>query len=295
MSTPRAVVVRRRTEYDELLARHGTLGQAEFFLRTRGQSIDPVRERHERTGAAVAAVLGAIPAEWRRAEVERDELPRFLFEPGDVVAVVGQDGLVANVAKYLHNQPVIGFDPLPGANPGVLVPHDPGSAATLFAAVAAGRARIVERTTVVARTDDGQELRGLNEVYVGQPGHQSARYDLAWRGRSETQSSSGVIVGTGTGATGWCASIARASAPDAVLPSPDERGLAWFVREAWPSPTTGTTLTAGALGADEALRLRVSSDSLVVFADGLEADRLLVGWGQEVSVGVAERGLRTVA
>ncbi|MGG5260098.1 hypothetical protein [Phycicoccus avicenniae] len=294
MTTPRVVVVRRRTEYDELLARHGTLGQAEFFLRSRGQSIQPVRERHERTGAAVAAVLGAIPAEWRRAEVERDELARFLFEDADVVAVVGQDGLVANVAKYLRAQPVIGFDPLPGTNPGVLVPHEVDSAPALFAAVVEGRARMVERTMVVARTDDGQELRGLNEVFVGQPGHQSARYDLAWRGRGETQSSSGVIVGTGTGATGWCASIARTSAPDAVLPAPSARELVWFVREAWPSPATGTTLTAGPLGPDEALGLRVTSDSLVVFADGVEADRLVLGWGQQVTIGVADRGLMTV-
>lgn len=294
MTTPRVVVVRRRTEYDELLARHGTLGQAEFFLRSRGQSVQPVRERHERTGAAVAAVLGAIPADWRRAEVERDELARFLFEDADVVAVVGQDGLVANVAKYLRAQPVIGFDPLPGTNPGVLVPHEVGRAAELFAAVVEGRARTVERTMVVARTDDGQELRGLNEVFVGQPGHQSARYDLAWRGRGETQSSSGVIVGTGTGATGWCASIARASAPDAVLPTPSARELVWFVREAWPSPATGTTLTAGPLGADEVLGLRVTSDSLVVFADGVEADRLVVGWGQQVTIGVADCGLMTV-
>ncbi len=37
--------------------------------------------------------------------------------------VVGQDGLVANVAKYVQAQPVIGVDPLPGANAGVLVAH----------------------------------------------------------------------------------------------------------------------------------------------------------------------------
>lgn len=295
MTTPRVVVVRRRTEYDELLARHGTLGQAEFFLRSRGQSVGPVRDRHERTGAAIAEVLGAIPAEWRRAEVERDELARFLFEEGDVVAVVGQDGLVANVAKYLRGQPVVGFDPLPGTNAGVLVPHDPRSAATLFAAVVGGRARVVERTMVVARTDDGQELRGLNEVYVGQPGHQSARYELSWRGRAEAHSSSGVIVGTGTGATGWCASIARVSAPDVALPGPSSRELVWFVREAWPSPATGTTLTSGALGPGEVLGLRVSSDSLVIFADGVETDRLVVGWGQQITLEVAEQGLNTVA
>src|SRR4051812_22340430 len=32
--------------------------------------------------------------------VDRDFLPNFVFGPGDVVVTVGQDGLVANVAKY---------------------------------------------------------------------------------------------------------------------------------------------------------------------------------------------------
>lgn len=38
MATPRIVIVHRRTELQELLDRHSTRGQAEFFLRTRGRS-----------------------------------------------------------------------------------------------------------------------------------------------------------------------------------------------------------------------------------------------------------------
>ncbi len=294
MGTPRAVLVRRATELDELVAHHGTRGQAEFFLRTREQSIEPLVERHQRSHAARLTVLGAVPTDWRRAEVERAELARFVFEPDDVVIVVGQDGLVANVAKYLGAQPVIGIDPLPGANPGVLVPHPAAATGDLVRDVVGGRAAYLERTMVRAVADDGQELTALNELYVGQPGHQSARYLLGWRGAQERQSSSGVIVGTGTGATGWCASIQRASAPSFTLPGPADPELAWFVREPWPSAATGTTLSAGPLGTDE-LTLRVESESLVTFGDGIEADRLLLGWGQVVRVGRAPRVLRTVA
>jgi hypothetical protein len=53
----------------------------------------------------------------------------------------------------------------------------------------------------------------------GQPGHQSARYTIEVDGADERQSSSGVIVSTGTGATGWCRSIARIQAPTLPLPS----------------------------------------------------------------------------
>lgn len=129
---PRAVLVHRTSEYEELLARHGTHGQADFFLSSRGRSIREVAERHHRALRALADVAAAIPSPWRQARVERGDLDRFLFAPEDVVVVVGQDGLVANAAKYLSGQPVIGIDPEPGRNAGVLVRHRASAAAGLL-------------------------------------------------------------------------------------------------------------------------------------------------------------------
>lgn len=294
--SPRVVVVHRQTEYDELLAHHGTRGQAAFFLASRGRDLAEVEARHDAVRRGLDAVAAAIPLEWRRGSVERTDLARYLFTPDDIVVVVGQDGLVPNVAKYLHGQPVIGVNPDPAANAGLLCQVAPAQVAELLAAVVAGRAGVEERTMVRLRVDDGQELLALNEIYIGQANHQSSRYTLrvgGADGAAERQSSSGVIVGTGTGATGWCASIARERDPDFLLPAPTEPWLPWFVREAWPSPNTGTTYTEGML-ADEELVLDVESDSLVAFGDGVEADHLTLAWGQRVTVSVAERTLRLV-
>ncbi|MDR2322374.1 MAG: hypothetical protein LBE60_12090 [Microbacterium sp.] len=294
MVAPRAVIVHRASEWTELIARHGTRGQVAFFLQQRDQSPSAVSARHDDLHAALTAVAAGIPSDWRRAAVERADLPRFAFEPEDVVLVVGQDGLVANVAKYLHDQPVIGVDPAPGRNAGVLVPHAPAATAALLARVGDGSAVMQERTMVEVRSDDGQSLVALNEIMIGQPGHQSARYLLEVAGETERQSSSGIIIGTGTGASGWCRSIARIQAPRLPLPEPAEEALAWFVREPWPSPTTGADLIAGRLDGDAPLALRVESDTLVAFGDGIESDRLSLGWGQRVTVGVSRRTLRTV-
>jgi hypothetical protein len=207
------------------------------------------------------------------------------------VVAVGQDGLVANVAKYLDGQPVIGVNPDPSRNPGVLVRHTPAAVAALLR----GNLAADRRSMVVAELDDGQELVGLNEVYCGHVTHQSARYVLSTvDGQRERQSSSGVVVGTGTGATGWCASIARSRADAPPLPAPGEAALCWFVREAWPSPATGVSLTAGRLDGDERLELVSEGERLVVFADGVEVDRLELAWGQRVRVGVAARSLALV-
>ncbi|MFD9005477.1 hypothetical protein ACFV0T_31790 [Streptomyces sp. NPDC059582] len=294
---PRAVLVHRTTEYEELVARHGTHGQAAFFLASRGRDLEEVAERHRRTRRALAEVASAVPLTWRQTRVERGDLDRFLFGPEDVVVVVGQDGLVANVAKYLAGQPVLGIDTDPGRNPGVLVRHRARDAATLLAAALARDTGTEELTMVEAVADDTQRLVALNEIYLGAPGHQTARYRLGLDddgGVVEAQASSGVLVGTGTGATGWLRSVWQQRGADLRLPGPTEERLLWFVREAWPSPATGTSLVAGELTADGRLRVTVESERLIAFGDGMESDAVQLTWGQSVRVGVCGERLRLV-
>ncbi|MFI5761914.1 hypothetical protein ACIA8F_13340 [Streptomyces sp. NPDC051563] len=294
---PRAVLVHRRTEYEELLARHGTHGQAAFFLSSRGRSIDEVVRRHERTRQALREVAAAVPLTWRSSRVERADLDRFLFAPEDVVVVVGQDGLVANTAKYLRGQPVVGIDTDPGRNPGVLVRHRCADTAALLRAAIAAGGRAEELTMVEAVADDTQRLLALNEIYLGSHGHQTARYRLGSDGDDgpgEAQASSGVLVGTGTGATGWLRSLWQERGSSAGLPAPCERRLLWFVREAWPSPATGTTRVAGELGWGQGLQLTVESDRIVVFGDGMESDALELTWGQSVRLGISGTSLHLV-
>jgi len=287
---PRVVVVHRRTELEELAERHGTRGQAAFFLQTRGRDLDELEERQRADREALDVVARAIPVDWRRGAVERADLSRFLFEPDDLVLVVGQDGLVANVAKYLDGQRVIGVNPDPARNPGVLVPHAPDVVGELLRT----GGRVQSRTMVEARTDAGERLLALNEIYLGHASHQTARYRLALPGSAgERQASSGMIVATGTGATGWCRSAWLERGSALQLPAPEERRLVWFVREAWPSPATGVECTEGELDGPS-LRVEVETDGLVAFGDGIENDRLVFRWGQVVEIGLSDRRLNLV-
>jgi hypothetical protein len=294
-SVPRIVVVARLTEYSALLARHGTREQARFFLEGRHGSLDAVEARDAAQRDALAAVTSAIPPDWRRARVLRSDLDRFLFEPADIVVTVGPSGLVANVAKYLSGQPVVGIDPDPARDGAVLAPHSPAEAHGLIRATAAGRVPVRERTMVEARLDDGQRVLALNEVFIGHVSHQSARYLLRCNAGSEHQSSSGIVVTTGTGATGWGRSIGLERHTAVRMPAPDEPRLAYFVREAWPSPAFGTTMTEGLIDAGEALEVVSEIDAGgVVFGDGIESDRVEFGWGLQASVRVAPERLRLV-
>lgn len=287
-TVPRIVVVTRKTDLELLVHRHGTMGQARFFLQTRGHRIEELERRHSLFESALHQVIASIPLSWRRARIERGDLDRFVFEPADVVVAIGQDGLVANVAKYLDGQRVIGINPDPERYDGILVPHPPSRAGSLLAAAPEPSAEVEARTMVETSLDDGQKLLAVNEVFVGHQTHQSARYRIAWNGSEERQSSSGIIIATGTGATGWARSIHRHRVTDVVLPAPCEPTVAFFVREAFPSRSTQTSLTDGVVAAGQELCIvSEMNERGVVFGDGIEEDRIDFSWGMRARVRVA--------
>jgi NAD kinase len=178
---PRIVLVTRKTPLTLLVEHHGTLGQAQFYLKTRGQDIAEYEAAHQRFEAALALVTQCIPPDRRRIRLDRGNLDRFLFAPDDIVVIVGQDGLVPNAAKYLNGQMAIGVNPDPERYDGVLVPHRPQSVARLLAwteTCQGGEYHIQRRVMALAEREDGQRLLALNEVFIGHRSHQSARYRL---------------------------------------------------------------------------------------------------------------------
>lgn len=294
-SSPRVVVVTRETEYELLLARHATRGQAEFFLRDRGRSIEQVEQRHHQHHAALRSVMAVIPTEWRRNLVKRHELDRFLFEPEDLVIAVGQDGLVANTAKYLNGQRVIGVNPDKTLYDGILVPFSSAQAGTILHAAMHNDVDVQYRTMAQVQLDDGQHLFALNELFIGHHSHQSARYFIRSADRHEHHSSSGVIVTTGTGATGWARSIHRERHDKLTLPAPEDERLAFYVREAFPSVATGTSLTSGLIHKGQTLEIQSElNDGGVIFGDGIEADYLPFNWGMRAEFSVAPNKLALV-
>ena len=294
-TVPRVVVITRDTEYERLLATHATRGQADFFLASRGQSINDLEAQHRRFTETYETILKNVPPDWRRNRVDRAELDRFLFEPDDLVVPIGQDGLVANVAKYLNGQRVLGINPDQDRFDGILVPFSMDAAIQHLIPAMAGDVDTQSRTMVQASLDTGQRLLALNELFLGHRSHQSARYWVDVTTAQEHQSSSGMIITTGTGATGWARSINRSRRDALTLPAPEDKQLAYYVREAFPSQTSSTAVSAGLLNDTATLHVRSEmNEGGVSFGDGIESDYLEFNWGVQAVIGIAEQTLELV-
>ena len=257
MSDSKFVLITRKTRLEELIVRFNTLGQARFYIEHMGSDFTDYTAEDEQYKQAVLEVRQALERFGRVHIVERGFVPNFLFGERDTVVAVGPDGLVANTLKYLGGQPLIGVNPDPNRWDGVLLPFCAADIPAVLPEVLREKRPIREVTMAKAVLNDGQTLYAVNDLFIGQKTHVSARYRLQSGNRQEVQSSSGVIVSTGLGSTGWLKSVLTGAAEiaDAYRGGGEAiqiRGLAWdadrlvySVREPYPSRTTGTSLVYG--------------------------------------------------
>jgi hypothetical protein len=232
--------------------------------------------------------------------IDRAYVPNYDFGLASVVVVVGQDGLVANVAKYVGNVPIVAVNPDPKRIDGVLLPFRASQAVNAVRTALSGSALIKKVTLAEAKLNDGQRLLAFNDFFIGAASHISARYLLSCDQSSEPQSSSGVLVCTGAGSTGWISSVynmaagvARFLGSEVEKPKPiawDSRRLLWAVREPFQSKTSKIGLIAGLV--EEPNELVIESlmpEHGVIFSDGIEADFLPFTSGAIVQIGVSQQ------
>jgi hypothetical protein len=237
--------------------------------------------------------------------VDRSFLPNLDFARFAVVVVVGQDGLVANAAKYVGSLPMVAVNPDPRRFDGVLLPFLPHEARAAVARTLDGRARTRDVTMAEARLHDGQRLLAFNDLFIGAASHVSARYRLEAAGRSEVHSSSGVIVATGAGSTGWLSSVFNMAGGvarwlggqslDRPTLSWEDRSLLWAVREPFASRVSQAELVMGRLEEDHQLVLESHmSSGGVIFSDGVESDFLEFSGGAIARIGVSKQRAKLV-
>lgn len=297
----RVVLVTRRTRLQDLVAHYNTLAQARFYLEHLGADFGDYLREDEAYSRSLRVTVDALQSWGRYQIVDRAMLTNFVFAPSDIVVALGQDGVVANTMKYLEGQPLVGLNPEPSRWDGVLLPFAPEELGQLIPAVAAERKGTRKVTMAEARLSDGQRLLAVNDLFIGPRSHTSALYEIVHQGRTEIQSSSGLIVSTGMGSTAWLKSVVTGSiaisaavaggSTQAYQPLPwDAPELVFAVREPFPSRSSQAAIVYGTIDTRTPLQLRSRMpDNGVIFSDGMEVDFLRFTAGLEATIAPADR------
>jgi NAD kinase len=305
------VLVTRPTRLAELVIRFNTVSQAKFYVEHQGADFSDYLREDETYHRALTESEEALGQVGLVQIVDRSFLPNFVFAPEDTVVTLGQDGLVANTLKYLDGQPVVGVNPDPERWDGRLLPFRVRDLAKLMPEVVLRKRSMRSVTMAKASLNNGQTLYGVNDLFIGPKTHTSARYFIQCGGAGEAHSSSGVIVSTGVGATGWLKSLLTGAGAIANAagnrgkseprqPGLYERAVTGFnwesdylyftVREPFPTKTTKAKLVFGRVTPESPLILESQmAEHGVIFSDGIEQDFLEFNSGTKAVIGIAEK------
>ena len=294
----RFVLVTRKTRLQELIERFNTWPQAKFYLEHSNADVSDYLAEHDLYQKSLDEAQRTLKPLGRLQTIERSFLPNYQFSTDDIVVIIGQDGLVANALKYLDANPVIAINPDPLRWDGKLLPFSLGNLKDVALKTMADTADSKTITFVEARTNDGQVMLGVNDLFIGPKTHTSARYNIHWNGQSESHSSSGIIISTGFGSTGWFQSVlAGAMGVTGVEQHNLVNGFGWdtesvqfAVREPFPSNTTGTEIVFGSI--DHGMPLSLESlmpENGVMFSDGIQNDFIDFNSGCTIEVGISKR------
>jgi NAD kinase len=296
-------LVIRETRLDELISRYNTLDQARFYVEHLGADFSDYVAEDRKYKSAIGRVEALLRKLGRVQVLQRRFIPNFIFGRDDLIIVVGQDGLLANTLKYLDEQPVIGINPDPERWGGELLPFGVEELEDVVLDVLAHKRDTAKISIAKAVLDDGRSLYAVNDLFIGAKTHVSARYELSINGKTESQSSSGVIVSTGLGSTGWLKSILAGAAgiTGALLDRKFEMALGekvpwdapylnFSVREPFPSKTTFASVVYGKITPSCPLTLLSQmSGNGVIFSDGVENDFLEFNSGMTAKVSLAKK------
>jgi hypothetical protein len=289
------ILVVRATRLADLRARFATTQQAKFYVSRLGADFGDYELEDRAYQGAIREAHRSLSEMGRVQLVQRAMLPNFVFGPEDTVVALGQDGLVANTLKYLNGQPLIGVNPDPKRFDGQLLPFRVQNLRKVVPEVFTGARPIRKVSMAVARLNTGLALHAVNDVFIGPRSHGSARYVISSGANRETQSSSGVIVSTGLGSTGWLKSLIAGATGIAALANPelkqsastrpprvdpafpwDARHLVFTVREPFPTRTTGASLVFGSVTEQQPLVIQSQmGENGVIFSDGIERISLI--------------------
>lgn len=340
-----AVLIRNKTRLEQLTEKFNTKAQAKFYFeqnqeafyqakaskassfnkkqqfptllgittsQTPTSGFDDFEIEHQNFYQALETVQKTIGNHLKIKVLERSFLPNYTFAENDIVVVLGQDGLVANTAKYTKSIPIIAVNPDSSRYDGILLPFSLTDFEKNLINVVNDNYNYKMVTMAEALLNDGQRLLAFNDLFIGPVSHTSARYKISFNGISERHSSSGIIVSTGAGSTGWLSSIfnmtnsvVQTFSQQKIYTNEgnyqrmelnwEDNKLVFITREPFLSKSSQISLSAGIINNENELIIEsLMPDNGVIFSDGIEADCLKFNSGAIATIKIADEKAKLV-
>lgn len=320
-----AIIVRSKTRLEALIERFNTKAQTKFYIESLGSNYEDYEREHDIFYQSLNSLQTQLSKLIKHKTIDRSYLPSYLFNQKNIIVVIGQDGLVANTAKYSKGIPMVAVNPDKLRYDGVLLPFDTSNFLAGIENVMAHQQQYKTVNFAEVNLNDGQNLLAFNDLFIGPSSHVSARYKITFNGQTEEQSSSGLIVSTSAGSTGWLSSIFNMAygisdqfeprMPPArkrpqknmtketktslevkhKRPRLNNNELLFAVREPFKSIRTQTNIVAGIISHESKLVIEsLMPTQGIIFSDGIEKDFIKFNSGSIATVGLAKESANIV-
>ncbi len=304
MSIEYGIIVKNKTRLESLIERFNTKAQAKFYIESLGGNFDDYELEHEIFQTSLISLQTQLSNVVKNKTVERVYLPNFIFSEKNMIVVIGQDGLVANTAKYSKGCPIIAVNPDKERYDGVLLPFDISDFISGVDNVMSDKYESKTMRFAEAKLNDGQRLLAFNDLFIGAASHVSARYKISFNQNIEEHSSSGLIISTPAGSTGWLSSIFNMAYGVTSMfeknlkpkrPKLKDNELLFAVREPFQSIRTQIGITSGIIKNQNTLTIEsLMPTNGIIFSDGIETDFLKFNSGSIATIGIAPETARIV-
>jgi NAD kinase len=304
MSVEYAIIVKNKTRLESLIERFNTKAQAKFYIERLGGNFEDYEVEHETFQYSLNSLQTQLSRVIKHKTLERIYMPSFIFSENQLVVVIGQDGLVANTAKYSKGIPIVAVNPDKQRYDGVLLPFDTSDFIGGVESVISNNYQSKTMRFAEASLNDGQRLLAFNDLFIGASTHISARYKISYNNKVEEHSSSGLIVSTQAGTTGWLSSVFNMAYGVTGMfekdlkpkrPKLRDNELLFAVREPFQSIRTQTGITAGVIKNQNRLTIEsLMPTNGVIFSDGIESDFLKFTSGSIATIGIAKETAKIV-
>ena len=276
MEISRIIIVPKPTKY-ELDMHKYRLSPDELVRKydAEGVNKDDIISSHERQKKALSDMRDAFR---ESMFISADDLTRETAGRAGLVIALGGDNHFQYVSHFLADTPIIGVNYDPASSEGAVIYFSP-CAEHLRDMLLSDTFSVEEWTRLQAEINGMPIMPATSEYFLGEEQRKDmSRYVTEFHGMAEKQKSSGVVVATGAGSSGWHNSASGHIHPAGKIFPTIDAVAEFIVTEPYKGRLTHYSMLQRTMGEDDVLVVKSLNDSRgIVTSDAIEVYPFEIG------------------